>query len=98
MVNALSYVYNLCIYKERAIFTTKIFLNNTTQAVRLPKGAAFPDTVTELDILVVGNNRVLVPKGTGWQWWREHAPKFSEDFSIDREELLPLDDVSWGEE
>jgi antitoxin VapB len=75
--------------------SSKIFYNNTTQAVRLPKDVAFPEGVTELDIIVLGENRVLIPKGTGWNWWREHAPKFDEDMSVDRDELSPLDDVSW---
>lgn len=75
--------------------SSKIFLNNTTQAVRLPKEVAFPEGVSELDIIVLGNNRVLVPKGTGWQWWLEHAPKFDVEFSIDRDDLLPLDEVQW---
>ncbi|MFA9276712.1 MAG: type II toxin-antitoxin system VapB family antitoxin [Rhodoluna sp.] len=77
--------------------TSKIFYNNTTQAVRLPKDVAFPDSVSELDIIVLGENRVLVPKGTGWQWWREHAAKFGSDFSVDRSDLLPVDDVNWGD-
>lgn len=80
------------------MISSKIFYNNTTQAVRLPKEVAFPNDVAELDILVLGNTRVLIPKGSGWQWWLEHAPRFSEDFTVDRESLGPLDDVSWGEE
>ena len=78
--------------------SSKIFYNNTTQAVRLPKEVAFPEGVTELDILTLGNARVLIPKGTGWQWWRDHAPKFDDDFSVEREALPPLKDISWGEE
>lgn len=78
--------------------SSKIFYNNTTQAIRLPKDVAFPEEVTELDILVLGNTRVLIPRGTGWQWWREHAPKFDADFSVDRDSLLPAQEITWGDE
>jgi antitoxin VapB len=90
-------VYTHHIYKEITMVSSKLFLNNTTQAVRLPKEVAFPDDVTELEIVVLGANRVLIPKGTGWQWWLEHAPKFVEDVAVGRDELMPLDDVSWGD-
>lgn len=72
--------------------TSKLFLNNTTQAVRLPKDVAFSADVTEVEILVQGGARVLVPKGTSWEWWAQHAPHLPSDFSVDRDELLPLDE------
>jgi len=45
------------------VATTKLFMNNTTQAVRLPKNVAFPDDVSEVEIIVSGDARVIVPKG-----------------------------------
>lgn len=78
--------------------SSKIFYNNTTQAVRLPKEVAFPEGVTELEIIVVGGNRVLVPIGTGWTWWRDHAPKFTDDVTVDRDLMSPLDEPVWGDE
>ena len=72
--------------------TSKLFLNNTTQAVRLPKEVAFSPEVTEVEILVQGDARVIVPKGKSWQWWAANAPKLPDDFSIDRDELGSLDE------
>lgn len=55
--------------------TTKLFKSNTTQAVRLPKDVAFPDGVTEVEIRVVGEGRLIVPKGRGLAHWLEHGTR-----------------------
>lgn len=41
--------------------TTNLFKSNRTQAVRLPKDVAFDDDVTEVEITVVGDVRVIRP-------------------------------------
>ncbi|GAB2816051.1 type II toxin-antitoxin system antitoxin VapB [Alpinimonas psychrophila] len=69
--------------------SSKLFFNNTTQAVRLPKDVAFPSNVAEVDIILQGDARILVPKGTGWQWWAQHGPRLPEDFNLHREEFPP---------
>ncbi|MBK5239290.1 MAG: AbrB/MazE/SpoVT family DNA-binding domain-containing protein [Actinomycetales bacterium] len=69
--------------------SSKLFMNNTTQAVRLPKDVAFPAGVSEVDVIVQGDARILVPKGRGWYWWAEHVPRLPEDFRIHRDEILP---------
>lgn len=45
---------------------TTLFLNNRTQAVRLPKEVAFPDGVREVTILRDGARRVIVPADALW--------------------------------
>jgi antitoxin VapB len=45
---------------------TTIFRSNRSQAVRLPKEVAFPDTVKQVTVLRDGNRRVIVPAGTQW--------------------------------
>ena len=45
---------------------TKLFKSNQTQAVRLPKDVAFPDDVKEVEIIKVGNSRVISPVGHRW--------------------------------
>jgi len=67
--------------------SSKLFLNNTTQAIRLPKDVAFPADVLEVDIIVQGDARIMVPKGHGWSWWAEHGPRLPEDFTLHRDEL-----------
>ncbi|RYE73653.1 MAG: antitoxin [Myxococcales bacterium] len=66
--------------------TTKLFLSNTTQAVRLPKAVAFPDDVTEVEIVVEGETRVLVPVGRRIDYFFDHRLDVSEDFMTDREQ------------
>lgn len=68
---------------------TTLFLNNRTQAVRLPKAAAFPDGVHAVDVRVVGAARILTPVGTGWNQWAENGTRATADFCGDREQPLP---------
>jgi antitoxin VapB len=71
------------------VTTTKLFTNNTTQAVRLPKDVAFPAGVVDVEVLVVGDARVIVPAGRGWKYYFEHARPVSEDFMVERRQPEP---------
>jgi len=62
---------------------TKIFKSNRSQAVRLPKNVAFPETVKEVDITVVGNKRIIEPVDQSWDDWFD-APGVSSDFMTTR--------------
>ena len=64
---------------------TKLFKSNQTQAVRLPKAVAFDESVTEVEIVVVGNTRIISPVGDSWDQWFD-GPGVSEDFMIEREQ------------
>lgn len=66
--------------------TTTLFLANRTQAVRLPKSAAFPKGVREVEILKVGNSRMIVPKGRRWDDYFLHGPGATEDFMRERDQ------------
>ena len=46
-----------------------IFKNNKSQAMRLPKPVAFPDSVKKVDIIVIGKTRLIVPAGQAWDSW-----------------------------
>lgn len=67
---------------------TNIFKNNTTQAVRLPKDVAFPESVREVDIIAMGDARLIVPAGLQWDFWFEHGDRVSIDYLADREQPL----------
>lgn len=67
---------------------TTVFLSNRTQAVRLPKAVALPDTVKEVDVVAIGNTRIISPAGTSWDTWFD-GPGVSEDFLAERDQ--PLD-------
>lgn len=61
--------------------TTVIFKSNQTQAVRLPKDVAFPDGVSEVEIIKAGNSRVISPVGQRWDSYFTNGPHLSDDFA-----------------
>ncbi len=74
--------------------TTKLFMNNTTQAVRLPKGVAFPDDVSEVEVIVSGEARVIVPKGGRIDYYLAHRKPVPDDFMAARDQP-PMQERSW---
>ena len=62
---------------------TKIFKSNRSQAVRLPKNVAFPESVKEVDITAIGNKRIIAPVDQSWDEWFD-APGVSSDFMTER--------------
>lgn len=62
---------------------TKVFKSNTSQAVRLPKDVALPEGVKLVDIVAVGNRRIISPAGTAWDEWFENG-SVSADFMKER--------------
>ncbi len=79
-----------------AVAESTVFLNNRTQAVRLPKAVAFPEAVKLVDVRVVGNSRVLTPLGQDWAYWAEQGSDVTADFCVQRDQ--PEAQVrQWGE-
>lgn len=74
-----------------------IFKTNQTQAVRLPKAVAFPNTVKQVEVKVVGNTRILSPVGSGWDEWFENGLQVSDDFMNDRNQPMPQERESMFE-
>jgi len=64
---------------------TTVFKSNQTQAVRLPKAVAFPESVKKVDIVAVGDTRIITPAGESWDYWFD-APGVSDDFMVDRDQ------------
>jgi len=67
----------------KAMVQTTIFKSNTSQAVRLPKDVAMPENVKRVDVVAVGNRRIISPAGTAWDDWFEDGSA-SDDFMNDR--------------
>lgn len=65
---------------------TTLFRNNTTQAVRLPKDVALPAEVREVDVVAVGDARVITPAGGGIDFWLDHGLTVTADFLDDRDQ------------
>jgi antitoxin VapB len=75
--------------------SSTVFTSNRSQAVRLPKGVAFPEGVHKVDILKIGRSRVIVPQGQRWDDFFLNGPRASDDFLSERaqppaEEREPL--------
>jgi len=66
-----------------AVAHTKLFKSNRSQAVRLPKAVSFPESIKDVDILVVGNARIVLPTGESWDNWFDRKG-VTEDFMTER--------------
>jgi antitoxin VapB len=64
---------------------TVLFKSNKSQAVRLPKDVAMPESVSKVEIIAVGNARVIVPAGESWDLWFA-AKGVSPDFMETRDQ------------
>jgi antitoxin VapB len=63
-----------------------VFKSNKSQAVRLPKEVAFPEGVHRVEIIAMGNSRLIVPEGKRWSDFFENGPRVSEDFMSERDQ------------
>ena len=64
--------------------TGSVFVNNRTQAVRLPAETRFPDDVKQVNVRVVGQDRVLSPVTNSWDTFFLGEEGVSEDFMTER--------------
>jgi antitoxin VapB len=67
------------------VVKTTIFKSNKSQAVRLPKPVALPDSIKNVQIIAIGNTRLITPAGESWDS-RFDGPGVSDDFMVDREQ------------
>lgn len=61
-----------------------VFTTNRSQAVRLPKPVAFPEGVHQVEIIKVGQSRLISPVGRRWDDLFENGPRLPEDFMSER--------------
>jgi len=61
-----------------------VFVNNRTQAVRLPADTRFPDTVKKVSVRVVGQDRILSPVHKSWDSFFLSDDCVSNDFMEQR--------------
>ncbi|WP_085582217.1 MULTISPECIES: type II toxin-antitoxin system VapB family antitoxin [unclassified Pseudomonas] len=62
---------------------TTIFMNNRSQAVRLPKAVAMPVDVKRVDVVAIGRTRIITPAGESWDSWFD-GDDVTADFMTDR--------------
>ena len=62
-----------------------VFKSNTSQAIRLPKDVALPESVKRVDIIPLGRARLIVPEGEGWDSWFD-GEGATDDFMVQRDQ------------
>jgi antitoxin VapB len=75
--------------QEAEMTSSTVFTSNRSQAVRLPKAVAFPEGVHQVDVLKIGNSRLIVPRGRRWDDLFSHGPRATSDFMAEREQPSP---------
>jgi antitoxin VapB len=64
--------------------TGTVFINNRTQAVRLPAATRFPDSVKKVQVRVVGKERILSPVHAAWDSFFLGDQTVTDDFMAER--------------
>ena len=64
--------------------TGSVFVNNRTQAVRLPAETRFPDDVKQVNVRIVGKDRVLSPVANTWDSFFMAEEEATDDFMAER--------------
>lgn len=66
------------------MFIGTVFVNNRTQAVRLPVDVRLPEGIHKVQIRVRGNERIITPLGQTWDSFFHDGPRVSDDFLVER--------------
>ncbi len=64
--------------------TGSVFVNNRTQAVRLPAEARFPEDVKKVNVRIQGVDRILSPADKTWDSFFLADTKVTDDFLTER--------------
>ena len=64
--------------------TGSIFVNNRTQAVRLPVETRFPEGVKKVVVRVLGKERILSPVESTWDSFFLSEEKVTDGFMVER--------------
>lgn len=61
-----------------------VFINNRTQAVRLPVDVRLPEGVLKVEVRARGHERIITPVGQSWDSFFRGGPAVSDDFLAER--------------
>jgi antitoxin VapB len=61
-----------------------VFINNRTQAVRLPVELRLPEGVRKVVVRAKGSERIIAPVGQTWDSFFQDGPAVSDDFMPER--------------
>ena len=70
--------------REVTLSIGTVFVNNRTQAVRLPLDVRLPEGVQKVEIRVKGHERIISPIGQTWDSFFLGGPTVSDDFLPER--------------
>ncbi|NQV58480.1 MAG: antitoxin [Alphaproteobacteria bacterium] len=62
-----------------------VFTTNKSQAIRLPKPVALPDSVKRVEIVKLGKARLIAPADSSWDTFFD-GPSVSDDFMSERDQ------------
>lgn len=60
--------------------TSTVFINNRTQAVRLPSELRLPESVKQVSVRALGKERIIAPLSETWDSFFLNGPTVSPDF------------------
>lgn len=69
--------------------TSTVFINNRSQAVRLPAALRLPDSVKRVDVRARGCERVIAPLGQTWDSFFADDTQVADDFLATRASQTP---------
>ncbi|PKO47355.1 MAG: AbrB/MazE/SpoVT family DNA-binding domain-containing protein [Betaproteobacteria bacterium HGW-Betaproteobacteria-22] len=64
--------------------TSTVFINNRTQAVRLPADVRLPEDVKQGSARAVGKERIIAPPHVSWDGFFMGGIKTADDFMVGR--------------
>lgn len=59
---------------------TTVFINNRSQAIRLPAELRLPDTIKRVDVRARGCERIIAPLGQTWDSFFLDSQQVADDF------------------
>lgn len=69
-----------------SVVTATVFMNNKSQAIRIPKAAELPNTTKSVNIIIQGDMRIITPLNNVWDGWFNDSNAVSDDFMLSREQ------------
>ena len=63
---------------------TTVFVNNRSQAIRLPAEMRLPENVKRVDVRARGCERIIAPLGQTWDSFFLNGPEVADDFMDQR--------------
>lgn len=75
--------------------TVSVFKSNKSQAIRIPKPIAFPESIKQVHLIPEGRGLLIVPEGQLWDSWFDDGDGVSQDFMEHRDQPSPQERESF---